>query len=445
MPFRGGQAASSLRRNFGSVAGGTLLLSGAGLISKILGFFRQWLMAALFGVSAATDSWLVASIIPSLLFEIMGGTFGMVMVPLLAGRSDDADTGAPSSLFLDEVYSWTLVIGAFLTGLLELMAPAIVHVIAPGFQFRYPLTVLLLRIMVPAGFFLVLGNFINGILQSQRVYHTVAITPALINAVRIATMVTLGIRWHIVGVAIGFVAANAAQLAYLVPALERHNIHLHWRLTGSHPWTRQYLKLAVPTFLSHMVQIGGTVVDRIFASTLAVGRIAAMNFSQVLAQMPLTLGLTPFMTTIYAELSHAFNQTGSSREFREWAQHAYEVVLVIMGPFTLGLVFWRLPLVALLYEHGRFNHSAALLTSRLVLFWALSLPGEGLGIVGARILLAQRHTRSASIAGVIAMASNVVGDFLLVRPLGAEGLVIATGLAGWVRVAVQTGWLIKWR
>lgn len=102
-------------------------------------------------------------------------------------------------------------------------------------------------------------------------------------------LVTFGVWWQIVGVALGFVLANAVQLVYLTAALARQRIRLHWRLTVRHAWTREYLSKAGPTFLSHSVRFGSTFVDRVFASTLVAGRIAAINFAQVLAQMPLTL------------------------------------------------------------------------------------------------------------------------------------------------------------
>ena len=404
---------------------------------------RQWVMAAMFGVSSATDSWLMASVIPTLLFEIIGGGYTMVLVPMLAGRST-TESGDPSvTLSLDEIFTWTVVVSLIMTGFLEIVAPRVVHLIAPGFQRRFALTVLLLRIMLPAGLTLVLGNFMNAILQARRIYHTVATTPIIINVVRIATMLTMGIWWHIIGVAIGFVLANVAQLAYLIAALARYHVRLHWRLSLRQSTTREYLHKVGPTILAHSAQLGGTIVDRIFASTLAVGRIAALNFAQVLAQMPLTLALNPVVTPLFSDMSQEFNRKGSEARFRQLVQRVYELALAVVGPTVLMLIIWRLPLVILVYQHGHFNAAASRLTARLVLYWALGLPAEALGIVGSRILLAQHHVRTATTAAIGAMLSNIVGDFLLIRPLGSAGLVIATAIAAVIRVIIQSGWLLS--
>lgn len=419
-----------------------VLLSLGGLLSKGLGIARQWLMAAMFGASAATDSWLMASVIPTALFEIIGGGFAMVLVPMLAGRVGAEAEDGEVHLFLDEIFTWTVVLILLLIAVLEAFTPQVVHVIAPGFQERFPLTVLLLRIILPAGLAFVLGNFINAILQANRVYHTVAATPIIINVIRIATMVTFGIWWHMVGVALGFVLANAVQLVYLAAALARHRIHLHWRFSVRHPWTRQYLAKAGPTFLSHSVRFGSTFVDRVFASTLVAGRIAAINFAQVLAQMPLTLALNPVVTPLFSDLAQQFNHHGRSRGFHELVQRIYEMSLVVVAPAVVGLLLWRMPLVVFLYQHGQFNRSASILTAHLVLFWVLGLPAEVLGIAGSRILLAQHQVRGAATAALGAMATNIIGDYLLIHRWGSAGLVIATGIAALVRVFIQMGWLV---
>ena len=418
------------------------LLSVGGLLSKVLGIVRQWLMAAMFGASAATDSWLMASVIPTAMFEIIGGGFAMVLVPMLAGRIDSDAADGSVHLFLDEIFTWTVVVSLLLTALLEMFTPQVVHVIAPGFQERFPLTVVLLRIILPAGLAFALGNFINAILQANRVYHTVAATPIIINVIRIATMVTFGVWWHIVGVALGFVLANAVQLVYLTAALARQRIRLHWRLTVRHAWTREYLSKAGPTFLSHSVRFGSTFVDRVFASTLVAGRIAAINFAQVLAQMPLTLALNPVVTPLFSDLAQQFNQYGRNREFHALVQRIYEMSLVVAAPAVVGLLLWRMPVVVLLYQHGQFNRAASILTAHLVLYWVLGLPIEVLGIAGSRILLAQHQVRGATTAALGAMACNIIGDYLLIRPMGSTGLVIATGIAAVVRVLIQMVWLL---
>ena len=418
------------------------LLSVGGFLSKVLGIVRQWLMAAMFGASAATDSWLMASVIPTAMFEIIGGGFAMVLVPMLAGRIDSDAADGSVHLFLDEIFTWTVVVSLLLTALLEMFTPQVVHVIAPGFQERFPLTVVLLRIILPAGLAFALGNFINAILQANRVYHTVAATPIIINVIRIATMVTFGVWWHIVGVALGFVLANAVQLVYLTAALARQRIRLHWRLTVRHAWTREYLSKAGPTFLSHSVRFGSTFVDRVFASTLVAGRIAAINFAQVLAQMPLTLALNPVVTPLFSDLAQQFNHHGRNREFHELVQRIYEMSLVVAAPAVVGLLLWRMPLVVLLYQHGQFNRAASILTAHLVLYWVLGLPIEVLGIAGSRILLAQHQVRGATTAALGAMACNIIGDYLLIRRMGSTGLVIATGIAAVVRVLIQMVWLL---
>ncbi|AUW94738.1 murein biosynthesis integral membrane protein MurJ [Sulfobacillus thermotolerans] len=436
-----------LRQRFGqqqSLRFSTLVLAAGGMVSKVLGLARQWLMALLFGTSAATDSWLMASIIPVLLFEIIGGSFNIVMIPLLSGGVTVEEGNESTDVFLNEAYSWILVISALMIVLLEIFSPQLVHLIAPGFRHRrYHLTVFLLRLMLPAGPFLVLGNFMNGILQSKKYFIAPALTPVIINVVRVATIIGLGMIMGITGVAIGFTLAQMTQLAYLIPALKRHHIALKLSLTWRHPWTRQYLKLATPTFLAHSVQIAGTIVDRIFASTLAVGRIAGLNFAEVISQLPIGLAITPVIAPIYTQLAELFNRAGNSAAYRDLVRQSVQVTLLVVSPFFLAFVLLRVPIVEILYQHGRFNEASTALTSRLLLYWTLGIPGTAFGMLFSRIVLSQRATRTSSVASIISIIFNVFGDFLLVRPFGSDGLALATSIAAYVRAVVLSIWLMR--
>lgn len=422
----------------------TLILAMGGMLSKILGLIRQWLMALLFGTSAATDSWLMASIIPVLLFEIIGGSFNIVMIPLLSRHVQIEEGPEGTTGFLSEIFSWIVVLTALMMLPLEIFAPQLVHLIAPGFNGpRQPLTVLLLRVMLPAGPFLVLGNFMNGVLQSKKLFIGPALTPVIINMVRILTMIGLGLSMGITGVAIGFTLAQMAQLLYLVPALRRQHIQLKLRLHMQHPWTRLYFKLAIPTIVSHSVQIGGTIIDRIFASTLAVGRISGLNFSQVISQLPIGLVVTPIVAPVYTRLSELFNQDGNSSAYQNVVRQGLQITLLVVSPFVVTLFLLRVPLVEILYQHGRFNRNSTALTARLLGYWTIGILGTAINMLFSRILFSQKATRTVSLIAMATMGVNILGDFLLIGPLGAAGLALATSFAAWFRALVMATWL--WR
>jgi putative peptidoglycan lipid II flippase len=412
------------------------------IVSKVFGLIREFSMAAIFGTSAETDSWLMASIVPNLFYGLLTNTISNVVIPVLSGHLDVSADERRADIYLDEAFTWTLIVSFAMVAVGELLSRHLIHWVAPGFHgLRYRLAVVMVRIMLPAMPFMALGSLINGILQSRRIFVPSTVTPIIINVVRLTGIVVLGLWIHIIGVAIGFLLAQMLQLAYLIPTLATQKIRLKLRFTASHPWTRQTLKLAWPFLASHGANVAGTIVDRIFASTLAVGRIAALNFSNVLSGLPLTLLVNPLVAPLYTQLSQAFN-TENHEQFQQNLQEGVELLTVMILPLTIGFILLRVPIIRILYQHGHFNTHSTGLTSHLLLFWAIGLPAQALGMLFSRGLFAQRVTRVTAWMGMLAIATNIVGDFLLIHPLGAAGLALATSLAAWCRTSGLALWLL---
>lgn len=419
----------------------TLVMIAGSVVSKVFGILREFFMAAMFGARAMTDSWLIASITPNLLFGLISNSITNVVVPVLSGHLDVVDENSEAHVYMDEAFTWILAASIFMVAIGEVLSSHIIHWVAPGFTGRrYAMALVMVRIMFPAMPFMAMGALINGILQSRKIFTPATITPIIINVFRLVGIVVLGIWLHIYGVAIGFLLAQIMQVAYLVPVLASQKVRLHLRFSMSHPWTRQSARMAFPFLAAHGANVGGTMVDRIFASMLPVGRIATLNFSNVLSGLPITLLITPVIGPLYSELSSAFNRQ-DYHAFRKSMQSGFELVTMIILPLALGFILLRLPIVRILYQHGHFRNTSTLTTAHLLLFWSVGLPAQALGTLFSRGLLSQRVTRFSAWSGIFVILCNVVGDFLLVHPLGASGLALATSLAAWVRVMTQGTYL----
>lgn len=419
----------------------TIVLIIGSIISKVFGIVREFSMAAIFGTSFETDSWLMASIVPNLLYGLVGNTITNVVVPVLSGHLDVAEEDSGAQVYMDEAFTWSMVVAFTMVVVGELLSAELIHWVAPGFHdLRYRLSVTMVRIMLPAMPFMALGSLINGILQSKRIFTPSTVTPIIINVGRLIGIIVLGLWLHIIGVAIGFLAAQMLQLVYLIPTLAAQRLRLHFRFSASHPWTRQSARLALPFLASHGANVGGIVVDRIFASTLKVGRIAALNFSNVLSGLPLTLLINPVIAPLYTQLSQTFNNHDEAG-FRRSLQDGFELVTLLIVPLTLAFVLLRVPIVRILYQHGHFNSFSTRTTAHLLLFWSIGLPAQALGTFFARGLVAQRVTRTMASVSILAIAVNIVGDFLLIHPLGSAGLALATSVAAWFRTLGMGIWL----
>ncbi|AEJ39464.1 integral membrane protein MviN [Sulfobacillus acidophilus TPY] len=407
------------------------------LISRLSGFFREVVMADFFGTSTATDAWLMASALPNLLFSTINGAITVTVVPLMT-QADAEYSPRSVARFLNEVFTALFLISAGLIALGEVFAPLIMHLMAPGFHGgELRLTIDMTRIMIPTIFFWGIAGLVVGILQEREEYVTPAISPMMVNIVRILTIVILGHFWGIRGVAAGFTLAVISQLLVTVPSLHKMGIHLHFRWHFSHPLLKKMINMAGPFFLTSSVGSVGVIVDRILASSLVAGSIAALNYSYVLVQMPIGLVISSLSTPIYTRLA----QHHSHREddtFRQLAMRGFRLVLLIIVPMTIWYIALRIPLLQLLYQRGAFNARSTALTSGTLLYFALGLPGFSLSFYLQRLFFATQDTKSPSRFSIATILINIIGDIILVHFMKADGLALATSFATWVNAALLT-------
>lgn len=394
-------------------------------------------MAAFFGTSLDTDAWLMASVLPNLLFGAINGAITITVVPLLT-EGEAQYSHRSVQRFINEVFTSVVLVSLILIVLGEVFAAPILHLVAPGFHGReFRLAVSMTRIMVPTILFWGLAGLLVGILQEQEDYFNPALSPVAINAVRIATIIVLGHFWHIQGVAVGFTLAVFSQLLVTWPALRRHGFHLHLRWHFSHPLLRRMIVMSGPFFLTSSVGTLGVIVDRILASNLATGSIAALNYAYVLVQIPVGLVISSLATPIYTRLSQ-HHSLHDSETFRDLAMKGFRVVTMVIVPITIWFIVLRIPLLRLLYQHGAFNAHSTSLTAGTLLYFAIGLPGFGLSFYLQRLFFATHDTRSPARFSIITIIVNIVGDLILVRVLNVDGLALATALAAMVNATLLT-------
>ncbi len=413
----------------------------ATLISRVSGFTREIVMAAFFGTGIGTDAWLMASALPNLMFSSVNGAINVTVVPLMT-EGDASHSRRSIERFLNEAFTALFVLSLFLIALGEIFTPYIIHLMAPGFG-RDPeevrLTVTMTRIMVPTIFFWGISGLMMGVLQSREEFFAPALTPAIINVVRIAGIVVLGHYWFgIRGVAVGFTLAVIAQLILLVPKIKAMKIRLRFRWRFNHPLTRRMAAISGPFFLTSSVGSIGILVDRILASNLVVGSIAALNYSYVLVQVPIGLIISSMAMPIYTRLAH-HNSAHEMDNFRELAMQGFRLVLALLVPLTIWFIMLRVPILRLIYQHGAFNGRSTHLTSTTLLYFAVGLPGFGVTYYLQRLFFATQDTKSPARFSIITIIINIAGDLVLVHYLQAGGLALATGGASWVNAALL-GW-----
>ena len=391
------------------------------LVSRILGFVRDIVLARWFGASAATDAFFVAFKIPNFLRRLFAeGSFSLAFVPVLAEYKARGDEQALKSL-IDATTGALLSVLLIITGLGVLFAPWVVRLFAPGFADQpeqLALATDLLRITFPYLLFIALTALAGGILNTLGRFALPALTPALLNLSLITAAVGFSGRFEqpVTALAWGVLVAGVLQLAVQLPSLARHGVLPRPIPSFRHPGVKRIMTLMLPTLFGSSVAQISLLLDTLIASLLIAGSISWLYYADRLMEFPLGLFAVALSTVILPTLSRLHSQ-GAQAAFRSTLDWALLLGLVIGLPSAVGLAVLAQPLIITLFQYGAFDAQAASMASLALMAYCLGLPA----FMGVKILapayFSRQNARTPVRIAVTALAVNMVLNVIFVLSL----------------------------
>lgn len=424
------------------------------LISRILGFLRDMLIARYFGADASTDAFFVAFRIPNFLRRLFAeGSFAQAFVPVLSAYKENRDA-LELKLFLDRTAGSLALILLLASAIGMLGAPLIILFFAPGFLDRnsqFDLSAQMLRITLPYLFFITLTAFAGGILNIQGRFAIPAFTPALLNLAMIAATIWLAphLQEPVTALAWGVLIAGAAQLALQIPALMRAGLMPRPRLGFQDPDVRHVLNRMAPAIFGVSVTQVNLLVDTLIASFLISGSVSWLYYSDRLVEFPLGIFGVAIATAILPHLAknHANRDAHGFSQSLDWA---LRWVLLIGLPATVGLVLLAEPLMSTLFQYDEFTAHDVAMAGRSLMTYSTGL----LGFIAVKVLapgFSARHDfRTPVRFGLYAMLANLLISLTLTPQLaplgwGHAGLAFSTALAALFNSALLLWKLLKER
>lgn len=411
------------------------IISAASILSKVLGFFRETALAGVFGATKATDAYLVATIIPWMLFSVISAGLSTTLIPVFTQRVHDAGEDAGQH-FINTLVNFVLVFCLVMSVIGVFFAPQIIRVVAPGFSGETAeLTIQLTRLLLPMMIFFGLTAVITGYLQAKERFTWPALVGIPFNLIMILAIILAGKYFGIVGVAVGSVLATASQLLIMIPGLKKVKYRYQMKIDLKDPGFRRVGKLIVPILLATGAGQLGLIVDRMLASGLAEGSISALNFGTRLTQLPLGIFVVAVTTVLYPTFSKlaADHEIGGLRRILVGGVRAS---IFMTLPMAVGLIVLREPIVRILFERGAFDAQATEMTAYAVFFFSLGLLPMALRDVISRVYFALQDTVTPMMLGIGAVVINIILNLILVKPLAHGGLALATSLASLFAVIV---------
>lgn len=421
----------SLYRNFLSVGGLTLL-------SRIAGFFRDALMAAVLGTGPAADAFFAAFRFPNLFRRLFAeGSFNTAFVPMFAGaRAQYGDDHARD--LAARIMSWLVAILVAITVLAELFMPWVLVPFVPGFlddQEKFDLTVLLTRILFPYLACMSLVAAYAAILNALHRFIAAAFAPVMLNIINIATLlavIVLAVNDEVtaaIWVSIATIIAGIAQLAIVWWAVKRAGFLPRLQLPRIDPEVRHFWMLALPA-----VMTGGITQINIFIGTIiasgAASAISYLYYADRLYQLPLgIIGIA--IGTVLLPVLAAHLKSGRDQEARDAQSQSLLVSMLLSMPAATALIALAVPIVRVLFERGEFGAVATAETAAALVAFAAGLPAFVLIRVLQPGYFAREDTITPTIFAAISVVVNVSLSLMLFPSLQHVGIAIATATAAW--------------
>ena len=415
-------------------------VSGMTLLSRLLGFVRDFVIARIFGAGMASDAFFVAFRLPNLLRRLFAeGAFSQAFVPILA-EYKNRRTAEETRLLVDHVASALFLVLMLVTALGIVAAPLLIYLTAPGFSTdapKFALTVELTRITFPYILFMSLVALAAGVLNTWGRFALPAFTPVLLNLSMIG-MALFAAPWFdppVVALAWAVFLGGGLQLALQLPALAKIGMLPRFALNLHDPAVRRILKLMAPAVIGVSVSQISLVINTIFASFLESGSVSWLYYADRLMEFPAGLLGAALGTILLPSLSKAHADT-QPEEFSHLLDWGLRLTLLLTLPAALALALLSVPLLATLFQHGAFSAHDVLQTRPALVAYSIGLAGLILVKILAPGFYARQNIRTPVKIALLTLALTQVMNLLFIGWLKHAGLALATGLASCLNAAL---------
>ncbi|QNB47091.1 murein biosynthesis integral membrane protein MurJ [Thermanaerosceptrum fracticalcis] len=418
-------------KKVGTVAKATLVIAVITVLSKILGFAREAVIAQQFGANSVTDAFLVVFNIPYMFNGILSSALVVVVVPIFLEYM--ARGQVPEAR---KIFTTVFVVAVFIMGIIVLMgitySEYVIRLFAPGFnESTLELASVLAILIFPTILFFTITNFLMGVLNASNIFAPPAMAPVILNIAVIGAVFTLGRNYGIYGAALGMLVGTAMGALFQIIFIKKTSFRFIGLISIRDESVKKVFRLMLPVLIGSGVGQLNVLIYYFFGSGLNEGSISALNYATKLILLPQGIFVMAVGTAIFPSLSRAvaFKEMG---RFTGTLARGAKMVFLFTAPAVMGLMILRHPIVELLFKRGAFDERAVYLTTGALLLLSVGLIGQCLGPVITRGFYALQDTVTPVKVTVVTVAINLGLSVLLVKSGQHLGLALANSIASTV-------------
>jgi putative peptidoglycan lipid II flippase len=409
-----------------SITSAAIIISGATLVSRIVGLARDRIFAHYFGVGPVMDSYYAAFRIPDLIYNLLiVGALSAGFIPTFTKLFNQSEDKTPAWKLANNILNITAISLAILSVFGMLFTPALTNIIAPGFDpASKALVTSFTRIMFSSTVMLGLSMVIGGVLQSLRAFFLYSLAPIFYNVGIIIGAIVLVPLIGTKGLAWGVVLGAFMHLSLQIYSAYANGYKWKWYFNLKDQNARLIGKLMIPRTLGLAINQLNLVLITILASLLPVGSVTIFNFANNLQAVPIGIIGIPFAIAVFPVLSAAAAKNDMD-EFIKNLSSTIRQILFLIIPCAIIFLLLRAQIVRVILGTDKFNWGATISTGNTLAFFALSMFAQALIPLFARAFYALANTKTPFIVGVISELSSIIAALLLMKPYGVAGLALA--------------------
>lgn len=410
-------------------------VSSMTLLSRVLGFVRDFVIARAFGAGLATDAFVVAFRLPNLLRRLFAeGAFSQAFVPILAEYKNKRGETETHQL-VNRAASLLFVILLAVTVLGVVGAPLLIHLSAPGFSAdadKFELTVQLTRICFPYILCMSLVALSAGVLNTWNRFAVPAFTPVLLNLSFIGMALFAAPYFAQPILVLGWAAliGGVLQLAIQLPALAKVGLLPRWDWAPADAGVRRILKLMAPAVLGVSISQVSLLINTVFASFLVTGSVSWLYYADRLMEFPSGLLGAALGTILLPSLAklHADELRSEFSALLDWGMR---LTLMLTLPCALAFAMLSVPLLSTLFQHGAFSAEDVMQTRKALIAYSVGLTGIIMVKILAPGFYARQDVRTPVKIGLMTLALTQVLNVIFIYglDLAHAGLALSIGVA----------------
>ena len=408
------------------------------LISRILGYLRDILIAIFLGASIFADAFFVAFRLPNTFRRLFAeGTFNAAFIPSYTSAKIENKNKGKS--FADEVLSILLLILIFIVTIIEIFTPFLVYLIAPGFiidESKFNLTVELTRITFPFLLFVSLSSFFSGILNSYNKFAAAAAAPIILNIVLIGAIIISYFHNYNIArqLSYGVTIAGILQLIFLIYFTYRFytpSLKYYFKISSK---VKLFFKKLLPSIFSSGVTQINILVGTIIAS-FQTGAVSYLYYADRVYQINLAIAGIAVGTVSLPVLSKAFKKKNFLK-VSNIQNNSFQLSLLFSMPASLGLIIASKEIVNGLFGYGSFTPNDVEMTSQALMFFGYGVIAFALIKILSNFFFARDNTKIPFYISSFIVFLNVVISLTFFKNIGFIIIPIATSISSWIGVLI---------